>query len=80
MRFEGLAMTRDEITRINWTRVGTILGALVAFVVLLSALRGAADERYVQRTEHDSTMVRLDGKLDRILDAVCESDAKRVCR
>lgn len=42
-------MTRD--VKVNVTRIGVILGALVAFVVLVSALRSAADDRYVKHTE-----------------------------
>ena len=53
-------------------RLAYWLALLVAVWPLLMAL----DSRYVKHEE----LQRVDAKLDRILDAVCASDDKRVCR
>jgi hypothetical protein len=38
--------------KVNVTRIGVIVGVIVAFVVLLSAVKSAGDERYVTRPEY----------------------------
>lgn len=43
-------MTKDDV-KLNVTRIGVILGALVAFVALVAAFRSAFDARYVTRDE-----------------------------
>lgn len=42
-------MTRD--VKVSVTRIGVILGVLVAFVLLVSALKSYGDERYVRHSE-----------------------------
>ena len=50
-------MTHD--VRVNVTRIGIILGALVAFVVLASAFRGWLREEYVMRGEYQQDIGQI---------------------
>lgn len=70
-------MTRDTITKVNWSRLGVIVGVLGGAILLLTAATSVLDWRYVKRGEFQV----IDTKLERILDAVCDStDTRRVCR
>ena len=67
-------MTQD--VKVNVTRIATILGLIVAFVVLAAALRDFGDERYAKRGE-------LEEVRGITLDVLCSKNvdpANRRCR
>lgn len=68
--------TRDQLAR--WTKV---LGILVALSVLMGATKAALEEHFVTQTEYRADQAKIDGKIDRVLDVVCEGKEQvRACQ
>lgn len=50
-------MTKEQITHLNWTRIGVIIGVLVAFWVLLTAATGLLDNRFLRKSTYRADQV-----------------------
>lgn len=51
-----------------------------ALALLLIPTLAMLDGRYVHVGDYDRDQARIEAKLDRILDAVCDSSQTRMCR
>lgn len=61
-------MTRhDVMTKINWSRIGVILGTLGAFWLLLTAAANYMSREYVTRQDY---------KLDQVADSAWKAEQK----
>lgn len=76
-------MTRhDVISKVNWTRVGVIVGAIGALWLLVTAAGDALDGRYVNWRAYITDHAKRDSiaGANAVRDSVFQADVRRALR